>query len=222
LSDEKIVSLISKHRTIEDHVITNHDKFDSLLKDIIKANTNYKLVKRIQQIIKPKPIEIRKTFLISQDNPLNASVVKYSTTTPPENYSKILTVVKTASNHRSPWGQGTTQGREKAYNVLSANIPLTMTADECSKTLSHLCAILTHSQTITVKRMSNLIPMINHTVLVLSAHGIVPSFDKRVLKCLGDYPDFIYNVYNKVTTTPVVEAVNPLLPNNTTFGPRTW
>lgn len=228
LSDEKVVSLISKHRSIEDYVIAHPDKFETLLKEIVKANTNYKLVKRIQQVMKPKPVDIRKAFLISQNNPLNSSVVQYSTTAPASNHTNVLANISAIYGHRGSYRQ-TTKTRVSMYNVFCCSIPTVMTIDEGTKTLDYLCAIITHSQSSTIKRMPNLIPMINHTVLFLSTCGIAPSFDKRTLKCLNDYPDFIYNVYNQraaialalgtqqAAPTPPADVA---LPTNTTFGPR--
>ncbi|HVI39656.1 MAG TPA: MoxR family ATPase [Anaerovoracaceae bacterium] len=220
LSDERVSSLISKYKLVEDHACNNPVQFESVLEEIAKANTNRKLAKRIKEVLKSK----NSAKVLAAVPPTTGSVVKHFTPVAPASYGGILSSLNGVAY--------TTQQRISHYNTLHNSIPVTMTLDEAKRTLEILQDVVIHSQLSTIKhKFPKLIPMINHTVSIIVDQKAIPAIDSRAMKTLSDnHKDFIYNVAagQQVTTATPAQATPAKSPwpsnfaQNSNFGPRNW
>ena len=223
MSDEKVSSLIGKHKNVEEYVVNNFDTFEVLLRDIAKANTNTKIAKRIKEVVKKKDVtralQSNVKFLGT-----NGGINRYFTSAASVDFATQLTIMAS--------GAYNTQQRLRNYDILNQHMPKAMTDAEAKKTLEYLSDILNHShRTTIVNKLSNIIPMFNHVVSLLAENNITPPLNSQTLGNLKSYPDFVYNMSVAAQPAALVQQAaqaaspnqaNPWQSYSQSYGPRNW
>lgn len=209
MPEEKISVLISKDRKIEDFILSDLNSFDSVLKDIAKANINSKISKRILEAF--RRVNLQNIYTAG-----NFSDVKRHHSKKLDRDYALTVLPRLIANPYS------TQQRNHNYEVLDKNLPSDMSKDNAESALGYLADILIHSQKTTVlNKFKNLVPMINHVFCVLSNLKVIPKVDKRFAQNLKEYPESIYN-FTTTPRGPVGASVANSSVSSSVFGPRDW
>lgn len=192
LPKEKMSSLMSENDLICNYIIENSDKvpaFKTVCKEIMGANTNIRLVKKIRRAA---TINNELAVNFATDD-VNEELLKPD----PAHFNKLKTLGKKTKS----WGdtlnllvsspKDTSQQRIQIYDTIASNIPEKQTGDEALlvlEILDHLCFIhfSTHfSSNITTKPFEKLIGIVNHCFETI--HENTGEDFKNILKNHGNH-----------------------------------
>lgn len=181
LAEEKVASLMSKFTIVEDVITRNFVKYESLIRSVAAAKSNKKLSDRLNNVI--SRYDFQKTIVNSGDN--SKVSVFFNENSNEQNFKANLDLIKYDS---------TTQERIRNYHIILDSISKEMSAEVAAAALQRLVGIVRHSHLNTIKsQLKNIIPMINHLIIVLATHGSLPTFSDTEMRDLKSFSDFIFN-----------------------------
>lgn len=179
ISDEKIGSLISKHKAVENLLFNRFDQFESLLSQFGKVNKNIaaRLVAQQKQL--------------QQQNILkNIDKIKFDRHFNPNADENQFASISSTLEKIYP----TTQDRKKQYNLLNDHLPPVLTLVQAEKCFTVLLDIITRSNKATLSQYPNIVKMLNHALAWQIHYGVYPNISAYEMKILTKQPDFILNV----------------------------
>lgn len=184
LTDEKISSLIVKHKIVEDFMFNDFEQFEPLLQQIVKAGN-----KRIAARVNSTQESLRRQKLLT-GNLNNISFKRHYNIN--ANSAKFDRILKTLS-----FASSGTQDRKQNYLVLNDLLPQKLTPTQVELCLSIVNDIVCHSHKQTLSHYTNLIGILNHILACHIENGGVPTLPKRVTEILTGYPTFLLNIASK-------------------------
>ena len=164
LPKEKLASLMNDDDKMCNYILQNSDTtpvFKSVCKEIIAANTNARLVKKIRRVLQENQ-ELATSFAAddstseSEASPAHFNKSKSGGKT----WSAVLAELKSAP-------QDTSQQRITTYDKIASGIPEVITADEALITLEILNTVFSNNQfasSITAKPFEKLTGIVNHCI----------------------------------------------------------
>ncbi len=162
LPKEKLGSLMADQDACCKHIINSSDRvplFQAVCKEILAANTNQRLVKKIRRALTDNQ-DLANSFTTGvQDGGSHAPTAAFFVKKPSEKYGKVVADLKMAP-------QGTAQQKFAVFERIEKQIPEQMTADEALATLELLSASTKDAfpSTLTSQPMKNLMGIVNHCI----------------------------------------------------------
>lgn len=167
VNKEKLAALMNDDDNVCRHIIVNSDKvpkFMAVCKEILRANANQKLTKKIRRALTENQ-QLSQSFANADAN-ANTQAEFHANKKPQKAWSAVLADVKAAL----PTLQQA--AKMNKYETLAENIPDQMTADEALLCLELLSNIFSRSfsSTITSKPVEKLVPIVNQCIREIHRH----------------------------------------------------
>jgi hypothetical protein len=163
LPKEKMAALMNDDDKICNYIINNSDKvpvFQSVCKEILHANTNVRLAKKIRRALTENQ-ELATSFAAAQQSSAPAESHFNKAKPGAKAWGSVLAELKAAP-------KDTPQQRIDVYDKVVGGIPEKMSADEALGTLELLDSCFgknwSFSSTLSAKPFEKLVPVVNHCI----------------------------------------------------------
>ena len=171
MSEEKQISLISKYKTVETFVIGHFQDYQGMIDQIINANTQGQLVKRLKKACRKKIVQAGHGKVI--DSKLEGiNFKRYYVETVSDN--QLKTLMRDLAYYNSTYQM--TQDRLAQYKILNSRLYKNLDESSAKQILKVIHNLIDKSHASTIKNhYTNIIPMLNHVYAWYLENKLTPA-----------------------------------------------